>query len=85
MEECQFGSIKVLVESESEEHLYTCRKIRLANTKVVSLIGGGTLSTIVILGTIVLCHVFSGFKIEQQVWFRVLCVFPLNRIAEVSK
>ena len=32
----QFGPTNVLVESEKEEHLYTCRKIRLTNTKVVS-------------------------------------------------
>lgn len=32
--ELQFGSIKVMVESESAEHLYTCRRIILANTKV---------------------------------------------------
>ena len=30
-----FGSVQVMVESESAEHLYTTRKIRLTNIKVV--------------------------------------------------
>lgn len=33
--EVQFGSIRVMVESENLEHLYTSRTIRLTNTKVV--------------------------------------------------
>ena len=39
--EIQFGSIKVMVESESAEHLYTWRRIRLTNTKVVCVYVGG--------------------------------------------
>ncbi len=37
--EVNFGSVRVMVDSESAEHLYTCRSIRLTNTKVVRLEG----------------------------------------------